>query len=145
RMLGPWGGDASKLFPSMSVFASGVVSGATFPADDAAPAGVSASLNGSTLVWSDSPSNDVIGYYVYRNNERIATIVDSASNSVAVGPGDYFVRAVDITGRLSGGSNIVIVDSPDPPPQTEVPDDENTPPTTPPSNEEGGGEDGSGN
>lgn len=144
RMLGPWGGDASKLFPSMSVFASSVVSGASFNADDAAPAGVSASLDGSTLVWSESPSNDVIGYYVYRNNERIATVIDGSAHSISVGPGDYFVRAVDITGLLSGGSNIVIVDSPDPPP-VEEPDDENTPPpTTPPGNEDNGGEEGSG-
>lgn len=137
RMLGPWGGDASKLFPSMSAFASSVVSGASFPADDAAPAGVSASLNESTLVWSDSPSNDVIGYYVYRNNERIATIADGSANSIAVGPGDYFVRAVDITGLLSGGSNIVIVNNPEPP-QTETPDDENSPP--PSSGNEGEGD-----
>ncbi len=39
RMLGPWGGDASKLFPSMSAFSSSVVSGAAFPADEAAPEG----------------------------------------------------------------------------------------------------------
>jgi len=143
RMLGPWGGDASKLFPSMSVFASSVVSGAAFSADDAAPEGVSASLNGSTLVWPDSPSNDVIGYYVYRNNERIATIIDGSSNSIAVGPGDYYVRAVDITGLLSGGSNIVIVDNPDQP-TTETPDDENTPPTSP-GNEGNGDENGDGN
>lgn len=144
RMLGPWGGDASKLFPSMSMFSSSVVSGATFPADDAAPAGVSASLNGSTLVWSESPSNDVIGYYVYRNNERIATVIDGSAHSIAVGTGDYSVRAVDITGLLSGNSNIVTVDSPDPP-ETEKPDDENTPPTTPPENEDDGGDDGSDN
>ncbi|WP_082713449.1 transglycosylase domain-containing protein [Sporosarcina koreensis] len=145
RMLGPWGGDASKLFPSMSVFASSVISGATFPADDAAPEGVSASLDGSTLVWSDSPSNDVIGYYVYQNNERIATISDGSANSIAVGPGDYYVRAVDITGLLSGGSNIVIVDSPETPPVTETPDDENIPPVTPPGNEGNDGENGNGN
>ncbi|WP_252502601.1 transglycosylase domain-containing protein [Sporosarcina sp. Marseille-Q4943] len=144
RMLGPWGGDASKLFPSISAFSSSVVSGATFPADDAAPGGVSASLNGSTLVWSESPSNDVIGYYVYRNNERIATIIDGSANSLAVSPGDYYVRAVDITGLLSGGSNIVIVDSPEPPP-TETPDDENKPPTTPPGNEDNGNGNSDGN
>ncbi|HEX5564735.1 MAG TPA: transglycosylase domain-containing protein, partial [Sporosarcina sp.] len=144
RMLGPWGGDASKLFPSISKFASSVVSGAVFPADDVAPAGVSASLNGSTLVWSESPSNDVIGYYVYRNNERIATIVDGSANSLAVGPGNYHVRAVDITGLLSGSSNIVTIDSPEPPP-TEKPDDEKTPPATPPGNDDNDGETGSGN
>ncbi|MCG7344425.1 penicillin-binding protein [Sporosarcina sp. ACRSL] len=144
RMLGPWGGDASKLFPSMSVYSSNVVSGAVFPADDVAPEGVSASLNGTSLVWSESPSNDVIGYYVYRNNERIATIIDGSALSLTVGPGEYYVRAVDITGLLSGGSNIVKVDTPDPPP-TQTPDDENTSPTTPPGNEGNGDDNDSGN
>ncbi|MCM3743643.1 penicillin-binding protein [Sporosarcina luteola] len=144
RMLGPWGGDASKLFPSMSVFASGVVSGASFIADNSAPAGVSASLTGSTMVWSESPSNDVIGYYVYRNNERIATVRDGSSKSIAVGPGDYYVRAVDITGLLSENSNIVTIDSPEPPPTPKVPDDKNIPPVTPPGNEGNGGGNGNG-
>ncbi|WOV88569.1 transglycosylase domain-containing protein [Sporosarcina oncorhynchi] len=146
RMLGAWGGDASKLFPPSSPYSTNVISGAVFPADNVAPEAVNLSLSDSTLVWSDSPSDDVIGYYVYRDNERIATIRDASANSLSVGPGSYYVRTVDITGLLSGGSNRVTIDAPEPP-AIETPDEdepeENVPPVTPPGNNNGGGGNGS--
>lgn len=116
RMLGPLGGDASKLFPTRSGFASRVVSGAIFPADGVAPAGVSASQNGSVLTWSASPSNDVIGYYVYNGGTRVGTVRDGQSLSFPIGSGTYTVRAVDITGLTSASSNAVttVAKAPDP-------------------------------
>lgn len=131
RMLGPLGGDGSKLFPKNSAFSSNVISGATFNADGANPAGVSTALNGSTLTWTASPSNDVIGYYVYRDGAKVGTIRDGQSLSFTVSSGVYTVRAVDITGLLSGSSNgatgqDVEVDEPETDePETEEP----TPPT----------------
>lgn len=109
RMLGPWKGDASKLFPMNSAFASHVVSGAIFNADDVAPSPVNIVLNGTTMTWSDSPSNDVIGYYVYENNVKIGTVRDDSSNTFSVGTGSYSVKAIDITGRLSNVSNTVTI------------------------------------
>ncbi|MCM3757494.1 transglycosylase domain-containing protein [Sporosarcina aquimarina] len=123
RMLGPLGGDASKLFPARSSFASRVVSGAIFPADSVAPAGVSASQNGSVLTWSASPSNDVIGYYVYNGGKRVGTIIDGQSLSFPIGSGSYTVRAVDITGLTSAPSNAVTTEATTPEPET--PDDSN--------------------
>lgn len=105
RMLGPLGGNASKLFPANSPFASNVISGAVFNADGANPAGVSAALNGATMTWTESPSNDVIGYYVYRDGAKVATIRDGQSNAFTISGGTYTVRAVDITGLLSEASN----------------------------------------
>lgn len=124
RMLGPLGGDASKLFPSKSSFASRVVSGAIFPADSVAPAGVSASQNGSVLTWSASPSNDVIGYYVYNGGTRVGTIRDGQSLSFPIGNGSYTVRAVDITGLTSAPSNAVTTVAEAP--ETTTPDDSNS-------------------
>ncbi|WP_051508786.1 transglycosylase domain-containing protein [Sporosarcina sp. D27] len=121
RMLGPLGGDASKLFPARSAFASNVVSGAIFPADSVAPAGVTASQNGSVLTWSASPSNDVIGYYVYNGGKRVGTIIDGQSLSFPIGSGSYTVRAVDITGLTSAPSNAVTTEAEAPEPET--PDD----------------------
>lgn len=141
RMLGPWGGDGSKLFPQNSAFASNVVSGAQFNADAVAPAAVQAALNGSTMTWGASPSNDVIGYYVYNNGAKIGVIRDGQSNSFTIGNGSYSVRAVDITGRLSNPSNLIetAVVEDVPPPEEEVPEDDppnggttTPPPTTPP-------------
>jgi penicillin-binding protein 1B len=139
RMLGPWKGDASKLFPANSAFASHVVSGAIFEADGVAPAQVNIILNGSTITWSDSPSNDVIGYYVYENGVKIGTIRDDSSNTFKIGNGSYSVKAIDITGRLSNASNTVTTAAPDPEEEVIVtPPTENVPPVTPPP----GGEDG---
>lgn len=121
RMLGPLGGDASKLFPARSSFASRVVSGAIFPADGVAPAGVTASQNGSVLTWSASPSNDVIGYYVYNGGTRVGTIIDGQSLSFPIGSGNYTVRAVDITGLTSAPSNAVKTEAEAP--ESETPDD----------------------
>lgn len=123
RMLGPLGGDASKLFPARSSFASRVVSGAIFPADGVAPSGVTASQNGSVLTWSASPSNDVIGYYVYNGGTRVGTIIDGQSLSFPIGSGTYTVRAVDITGLTSAPSNAVKTEAETP--ETETPDDSN--------------------
>ncbi|KAA0966955.1 penicillin-binding protein [Sporosarcina sp. ANT_H38] len=149
RMLGPWKGDASKLFPMNSAFASHIVSGAIFNADDVAPAPVNIVLNGTTITWSDSPSNDVIGYYVYENNVKIGTVRDDSSNTFSVGTGSYSVKAIDITGRLSNVSNTVTPASSEP--EEEVVEEEvietptenippvTTPPTTtpPPGNGDG--------
>jgi len=110
RMLGPWKGDASKLFSAKSTFASTIVSGSIFEADDVAPAPVQLTLNGTTATWSDSTSNDVIGYYVYEDGAQIFVIRDEAPKSFNIGEGSYTVRAVDITGKLSEASNSVMME-----------------------------------
>ena len=110
RMLGPWKGDASKLFPANSAFSSNIVSSAIFDADDAAPAPVQLTLDGLTATWSDSASNDVIGYYVYEDGAQIFVIKDGSPNSFNIGGGSYTVRAVDITGKLSEASNSVMME-----------------------------------
>ncbi|MFD1030370.1 transglycosylase domain-containing protein [Metaplanococcus flavidus] len=133
RVLAPYGGDASKLFPSDSRF-SNVVSSTTFDADNAAPGAVQAALNGSQLTWSDSASNDVVGYRVYRNNSRVGSISESAGNSYTVsGPGSYTVRAVDITGRESSNSNTAAIAAPEPETQPNNENDNDSPASSMPS------------
>lgn len=142
RILAPFGGDPSKLFPEDSRF-SNVVSSTSFDADDAAPSAVQATLNGDKLSWSDSASNDVVGYRVYRNNggsrSKVASVSESESNSYTIsGPGSYSVVAVDITGRESSNSNAVTVEAPER--EAEPVEEENNetpapPPATPPATE----------
>lgn len=144
RMLGKLGGDASKLFPGNSRF-SNIVSGSALNHDGIAPAGVQASLNGRTLTWSNSASNDVVGYRIYRSgggNSLVASISESRGNSYTLpGPGSYFVVAVDITGQQSPLSNTVGVEAPKPAAPAE-PEETTTPPAdeaeeeTPPVEEE---------
>ncbi|RNF40815.1 transglycosylase domain-containing protein [Planococcus salinus] len=135
RMLAPFGGDASKLLSGSSRFSS-VVSASNLNHDGVAPAGVGVSLNGRTLTWSNSASNDVVGYRVYRSgggNSLLASIPESRSNAYTVpGPGSYFVVAVDITGRQSPLSNTVRVAAPEPEPEPAP-----TPTPSSPSTDEG--------
>ncbi|HSJ38277.1 MAG TPA: peptidoglycan glycosyltransferase, partial [Planococcus sp. (in: firmicutes)] len=142
RILAPFGGDASKLFPQDSRF-SNVVSSTSFDADDAAPSAVRATLDGNSLSWSNSASDDVVGYRVYRNNDgnksKVASISESKSNTHTIsGPGSYYVVAVDITGRESPNSNVATIEAPEKEP--EPPEEENNdtpapPPATPPATE----------
>lgn len=153
RMLGPWGGDPSKLFPAKSEFASNVVAGDVFNADNVAPAPVNVTLTGSTITWTESTSNDVIGYYVYENGSKVATIRDGAARSFTIRNGTYIIRAVDITGNLSEASNAAAIEvvEPDPEPNPEPkPDPEPsnpapTPTPTPPTNPGNGNGNGNGN
>lgn len=122
RMLAPYGGDASKLFPGSSRFSS-VVSSSKLKYAAGAPGGVQASLNGNTLSWSNSASNDVVGYRVFKSgggNSLLASIPESRGNSYTVpGAGSYFVVAVDITGLQSPLSNTVSIAAAAPPPPKE--------------------------
>lgn len=135
RMLGPLGGDASKLFPANSTFSSNVVSGAVFNADSIPPAPVQVAISGSTLTWTASASNDVIGYYIYNNGARVGVVRDGQPRSFTIGSGSYSVQAVDITGKLSGSSNQIdkepeVIEEPEPEPEPEI---ESPEPETPPS------------
>ncbi|MDN3439613.1 transglycosylase domain-containing protein [Planococcus sp. APC 3900] len=129
RIMAPFGGDASKLFPGNSKFSS-VVSGAAFKADGAAPSGVKAAINGNTITWTDSPSNDVVGYRVYKGGSRVASISEAKGNSYsASGAGSYTVVAVDITGKQSAASSSVSIAAPKPKPKPEPkPEPKPTPP-----------------
>lgn len=129
RMLGRLGGDASKLLAGRGAYSSSVA-GSAFPADNVPPAPVSAGQNGSVLTWTGSSSNDVIGYYIYQNGVRIGTVHDGASRSYKVGYGSYYVRAVDITGLLSGPSNTITNAAPAPKAQPKPETNSDTKPGT---------------
>ncbi|KXH87166.1 transglycosylase domain-containing protein [Sporosarcina sp. HYO08] len=141
RMLGPWKGNPARLFPANSRFSTHVVSGSVFNADSAPPAAVSVAVNGATMTWGHSASNDVIGYYVYEGGRKIATIRDGSAHSYTIGAGSYTVRAVDITGLLSAPSNVVTIGATEPnqgleksEPETQQPGTTTPTKPTPPNN-----------
>ena len=135
RMLAPYGGDPAGLFPNGSRFGTNIVSARSYSGIAGAPIAPGASRSGSSITWSNSPSADVVGYYVYKDGARIASVAYGGSYSVnASAPGSYSVRAVDITGQLSGPSNVITTDAPAPPPEPE-----NNQPQEDNSNEESGG------
>jgi penicillin-binding protein 1B len=115
RMLAPYGGDPAGLFPNGSKFGTNIVSARSYSGIAGAPVAPGASRSGGNIVWSNSPSADVVGYYVYKDGNKIASVAYGGSYSVsASSPGSYSVRAVDITGQLSGPSNVITNDAPEP-------------------------------
>ncbi len=79
-----------------------------------APGGLAYTQTGEQirLSWSASTDNTgVTGYLVYRNNTLIATVAGTALSHVDTQPAsvtaEYFVRARDAAGNLSGESNRV--------------------------------------
>lgn len=134
RMLGKFGGNASKLFPTKSAFGGNVVSEEVFNADGSPPATVTATMTNGTMTWSKSTSGDVVGYRVYEvgNGQRtlISSKKEAAGNSLPINrAGQFIAVAVDITGMESGSSNIVSIEEAEPPEPV-------VPPTAPEENEE---------
>lgn len=139
RMLGPLGGDPSRLVPKGSTLASGGAA-VSFPVNGFAPAPPAVSMNGSTLSWSRSSSNDVVGYRVYNvsggGQSLIASIPESGPYSMTVGAGgSYIVVAVNIEGMSSGASNTA-TSIPEPKEEVEEENKEEQPPTTEPTEPE---------
>lgn len=64
------------------------------------------SANG-TISWSTHPEGDVIGYRVYQNGNKVASIRAGEALSVSGLSGRIYVTAVDIAGQESSPSNEV--------------------------------------
>ncbi|SIT85338.1 transglycosylase domain-containing protein [Edaphobacillus lindanitolerans] len=111
RMLAPFGGDPAGLFPQNSSLGKNIVSAKKYEGVSGAPIAPGAALSGSAITWSRSASPDVVGYYVYHNGSKIASVADGGSYSAgASAAGEYYVVAVDITGQVSGKSNVIKVE-----------------------------------
>lgn len=143
RMLSTLGGNPASLLPKQSSLAASIITSTEFKADNKAPSMVTAKLRGTTLAWSASRSNDVVGYRVYRidNGQKlIKTILESNSRSITIKSGSYAVVAVDITGKVSELSNIITLENKTEKPPTEDPiapgqtedETDETPPNTEP-------------
>lgn len=142
QFLAPLGGDPAKLIPKNSSLSMSAIGGAAFTPAEGAPAGVQATINGSTMTWSQSGSNDVVGYRVYdlSTGSVVSIVRSSGSRSVNVPAGKtYGVVAVDITGLESSMSNTVSVSAA---PEPTVPTDNGS---TPEPNNENGSTNGNGN
>ncbi|MBS4176007.1 transglycosylase domain-containing protein [Lederbergia citrea] len=98
--------DVSQLIPDNPRWKNILVADAKLHDDGKAPAAVKASISGSTISWSPSSSNDVIGYRVYSSTgKKVGSIIAGSSLSQKVGKGSFYVVAVDVAGRESKPSN----------------------------------------
>ena len=94
-------------------------------------------LNEKTISWRKHSDSDVIGYRVYRNNQKVATIKADRSLSYTGSPGEYIIKAVDIAGKESPNSNkIKIAEISTPPPIVSEETVEAVQPSVPPTKTE---------
>jgi len=104
--------DRGSLLPTSGP--SNGVAAATAKLNDngKTPAPPSVNVQGNTLVWSQHPEGDVIGYRIYRNGKKAGSLQANVSMSFTMsGGGSYYVTAVDIVGKESGASAAVGVQS----------------------------------
>lgn len=83
-------------------------------------------VNGNTISWNRHSDGDVIGYRVYKDNIKVATIKSGQGLSYKGQAGNYIVKAVDIAGNESPVSNSVTIGE-------KVPDTDKPPVTKPPT------------
>ncbi len=97
-----------------------------------APLAMTLSLHDKTISWMRHSDYDVIGYRVYRNNQKVATIKAGQALSYTGNPGTYMVKAVDITGKESPASNVITIEADTPPAESTSTQPVETPPTNGP-------------
>ncbi len=112
RVLGKLGGDASKLLRGINTITDTDNANSGLVEDSVPPNAVTAKVNGSSIGWSGSSSNDVVGYRVYSLSNGSRVLVGSVTSreaySFPISSGtEYIVVAVDITGLESPASNTV--------------------------------------
>jgi penicillin-binding protein len=143
RIVGSNFRNYSQLIPQKDRWGKILVSTARMSDNGKNPDSVSLNVKGTTLTWSKSGDNDVVGYRIYQgrsNSVKVGSIVNGSKRSFKAGTGFYYVKAVDIAGRESAPSNLVEagVIIPTDPTKPVVPNDPNVPtepskPTDPPT------------
>lgn len=102
------------------------------------PAAISAHVSGSTITWAKHPEGDIIGYRVYKDGSKVASIKTGSALTYTGGNGLYYVTAVDIAGNESAPAGEVRIGQEEKPvveePEKEKPVDPEIPPITPPGN-----------
>ncbi|MFJ5621954.1 transglycosylase domain-containing protein [Peribacillus loiseleuriae] len=83
------------------------VTGSALSDNGKAPAALTLALNGNSMKWNSHPERDVVGYRVYRNGQRVASIRSNETLAYSIQDGTYYVTAVDIVGKESTPSNAV--------------------------------------
>lgn len=68
------------------------------------PSPVSPKVTGSALTWSNHPEGDIVGYRVYKDGNKVASVKPGSTLSYSGGNGLYYVTAVDIAGNESAPS-----------------------------------------
>ncbi|KIL46352.1 transglycosylase domain-containing protein [Jeotgalibacillus campisalis] len=127
KMLEPYGGDASKLFPDTNdYFDNLLVADSRLEDDGSNPGTVTARVSGNSVTWTPSGSSDVVGYRVYSGSRKVAIRKVDESLTSSLSAGTYEVVAVDVAGKESARSNEVRIGAAPPPESEEADETEQT-------------------
>ncbi|MEH7253536.1 penicillin-binding transpeptidase domain-containing protein, partial [Neobacillus niacini] len=107
QMVGKNFSDTNQLIPKMERWGNILVPDAKMVDNGKRPDGVALSLSGNNLIWSAPADNDIVGYRVYQNGSKVASIISGSPLSFTAPFGTYHVTAVDIAGNESAISNTV--------------------------------------
>ncbi len=109
QMVGTNFSNTSQLIPKMERWGKILVPNDKMVDNGKRPDGITLSLSGNNLIWSPPADNDIVGYRVYQNESKVASIISGSSLSFSATIGSYYVTAVDIAGNESVPSNKVDV------------------------------------
>ena len=100
--------DPGSLIPGGEKWGNVVGTKATLNDNGKAPNALSITVSNNKISWGLHPEGDVVGYRVYKNGRKVASI-NSGDNLVytAGSGGSYYVTAVDIVGKESAPSQHV--------------------------------------
>ncbi|MFB7638123.1 transglycosylase domain-containing protein [Peribacillus butanolivorans] len=100
--------DPGSLIPGGENWGNVVGTKATLNDNGKAPNALSITVSNNKISWGLHPEGDVVGYRVYKNGRKVASI-NSGGNLVytAGSGGSYYVTAVDIVGKESAPSQHV--------------------------------------
>ena len=103
--------NPADLYVSGSLFNHVIVSDGAITENGKAPDKVAAVIDGTRITWGRVNEPDIIGYYIYKMNgavfEKVVAIKASQPlefNLAGKEPGQYYVLAVDIDGKMSDPS-----------------------------------------
>lgn len=109
QMVGNNFRNTSQLIPKMERWGRILVPNDKIVDNGKSPDGVTLSLSGNNLIWSSPADNDIVGYRVYQNGSKVASIISGSTLAFNATNGIYYVTAVDIAGNESVPSNQVVV------------------------------------
>lgn len=101
--------NTEQLFDKSEKFSSILLPDDKIEDNGKTPAAVKASVKGATLTWNKHPENDVIGYRIYQNGKKVASVKSGERLTFTGSNGTYYVTAVDIAGRESKPSNTIVI------------------------------------
>lgn len=101
--------NPSDLLPKRDKWAKVLVAADKMSENGKKPAAPNAKASGNSITWGQHPENDVIGYRVYKDGKKVASIKAGNSLGYKGGNGEYHVTAVDIAGNESSPSSKVQV------------------------------------